>query len=106
MSYAVRHRVEWDNEAVSRERMNRDIAREMGMGLSMEETENIILGAERYDWRERERHLAAVSRQHPGTLITTDCEGEDGERWVEYYRDGMNYDEGYDPPGFDESKLA
>ena len=39
-------------------------------------------------WNERENELIALSERYPELNITLYCDGEDNERWVEYYKNG------------------
>ena len=101
MSYVVRHRMNWDETKVKPKEMHRRVAERIG--TSRDHAEDIIIGSVREDWRNREQDLLAVSREFPGLTIVLDCEGEDGAKWVERYRDGEYRSQSYDPPEFDES---
>ena len=103
MSYVVRHRTQWDDQELGEDAMHRMIAQKMG--TTPDHAEDIMIGSVREDWRSREEHLREVSQNRPGTLITVDCEGEDGLRWVEYYRDGKTYSLNCTRPEFDEKLL-
>jgi hypothetical protein len=39
-------------------------------------------------WYDREGELKALTKRHPELNITLYCDGEDNERWVEYYKNG------------------
>ena len=39
-------------------------------------------------WYEREEELIALTKRHPELNITLYCDGEDNDRWVEYYKNG------------------
>ena len=103
MSYVVRHRMEWDEEAVGRAEMVEAIAGRMGTATAT--AEDVISGTLRRDWYNREEDLRTISAQHPGFVIMVDCTGEDHEKWVEHYRDAKAHAQGYETPKFDECKL-
>lgn len=39
-------------------------------------------------WYDREGELKALTKRHPELNITLYCDGEDNDRWVEYYKNG------------------
>ena len=104
MSYAIRHRTEWDWRKISPKEMHQAVA--ALMDTTPDHAETIMTGGERDPWRNREEDMETVSVSHPQTLITVNCEGEDGERWVEYYKGGKSYSQGYVAPEFDESRMS
>lgn len=45
-------------------------------------------------WYDRQKEMTALSKRHPELNIRIYCEGEDGERWVEYYKGGKFEEKG------------
>ena len=39
-------------------------------------------------WYDREEELKTLTKRHPELNITLYCDGEDNERWLEYYKNG------------------
>ena len=39
-------------------------------------------------WYEREEELIALTERYPELNITLYCDGEDNDRWIEYYKNG------------------
>lgn len=39
-------------------------------------------------WYDREGELKTLTKRHPELNITLYCDGEDNERWAEYYKNG------------------
>ena len=103
MSYVVRHRVEWDRAKVSQDKINRKVAELIG--TSPDHAEDILIGSIREDWENRSNDFEFISSELRGVVFMIDCEGEDGAKWVEYFKDGKSYSHDYGAPAFDESLL-
>ena len=39
-------------------------------------------------WYDRNKHFNKLSSQYPNALFCLYCDGEDGAKWLEYYKDG------------------
>ncbi len=108
MSYYTFHTLSWDNEDISKKQVTEALAPMMnnpGEAVTngqMEEVENMIDGSESAKWYDSDQHASRLSLMWPGTLFTMECLGEDSERSISFYRDGLFYTDTPEIPSFSE----
>ena len=56
-------------------------------------------------WCNSQEHISQISRQWPKTVFSLDCNGEQGDRWITFFRDGTCYSVVYSKPEFDDRLL-
>ena len=110
MSYYTNHNLSWESDTPTEEEVIAELAQMLNpdtptIGQTLlEQTYNIING-EATKWYDAEQHIVRLSTKSPDAVFSLDCTGEDGEKWVTFFRNGTHYTEPYAKPEFDESKL-
>ena len=110
MSYYTNHNLSWGSDTPTEDEVIAELAQMMNPDTPtteqalLEQTYNIING-EPAKWDDAEQHISRLSKKSPDAVFSLDCTGEDGEKWVTFFRDGTCYTECYMQPEFDESKL-
>ena len=104
MSYYAVHHLSWDDRSVSEEDIVarlQELTEESG-----ESVRSMALDGEEANWRDSDEHATALSLEHPGTLFTLSCKGEDGRHTVTFFRGGMMQTVEVEPQPFDEKRFA
>ena len=110
MSYYTNHNLSWEPDTPTEEEVIAELAQMMNPDTPtirqaiLEQTHDIING-EATKWYDAEQHIRHLSTKSPDTVFTLNCTGEDGEKWVTFFRNGALYTETYIQPEFDDSKL-
>ena len=101
MSFLTRYSLTWDAPEPSQEQVTARLA--ALMDEPEDEVRRILDEHESAKWYDSEEHLIILSREWRSTLFSLDCEGEDGERYVTFFRNGKSQTKQYLKPVFDEA---
>ena len=110
MSYYTNHNLSWESDTPTEEEVIAELAQMMNpdtptIGQALLEQTNNIINGEAAKWYDAEQHIKSLSTKSPHAVFSLNCTGEDGEKWVTFFRDGASYTELYVQPEFDDSKL-
>ena len=101
MSFYTTHTLTWDPPGPAEEEITEALA--AIMKTSTEETARIALNGESEKWYDSNEDVAALSKHWPETVFSLDCCGEDGQKYVAFFRNGMHLTRDYAKPEFDEA---
>ena len=104
MSYYTKNRLSWDTPEPSEEDVISKLAELMGE--NRETVEDIALHRTPATWYDAEQQISKLSQDHPDTVFTVDCEGEDDYRGITFFRNGLNYRRDIIAPVFDEDAFS
>ena len=102
-NYAV-HELSWDGDMPTEGDITQRLAQMTGEGEEF--AKSAAFDGEAVNWSDSDEHITALSRQHPGTVFTLSCKGEDGGHSVSFFRDGMMQTLQVEPPHFDPHRFA
>ena len=102
MSYLTRHELTWNTPLPTEEQVLTRLSEIMELPQT---TVQNILHHEPAKWYEHETHLSSISQDWPHTLFYLYCEGEDGDRYMTFFRNGRYMTKEYQPPVFDEKEF-
>lgn len=103
MSFLTRYALTWDVPEPSQEQVTARLA--ALMDEPEDDVRRILNEHEPAKWYDSEEHLIILSREWPGTLFSLDCEGEDGERYITFFRNGKSQTKEYLAPVFNEAEF-
>ena len=88
MSYYSMHQLTWDTPEPSQETIVQRLS--ALMNLPEEQTASIALQHDSAKWYDADQHVATLSREWPKTILSLDCQGENGEKSITSFRNGLN----------------
>ena len=88
MSFYSEHRVKWDNQNLQGQTVVDRLAELTGENPEI--VHDMALSGEPAKWYDAAVHLTQISKEHPETVFTLECLGEDRSQSVSFFKDGMH----------------
>lgn len=76
------------------------------MELSPDNARELVFDQEPTTWYDSHQHMLAVSRKWPNTIFSLDCQSDDRDHSVTFYRGSRSLNKEYHAPTFNEAEFG